>query len=485
MGTRFDSETRPDRTAPKDTVTALEPRTESSAAAPSDLRGTIRSYVALTKPRIIELLLVTTFPTMFLAQRGVPSLWLIVATLVGGTLSAASANTLNCYLDRDIDKVMHRTENRPLVTGAISPAAALRFGVVLGVLSSLWLGLLVNWLSAALSLGAIVLYVGFYTMLLKRRTSQNIVWGGVAGCMPVLIGWSAVTDSLSWSALVLFMIIFFWTPPHYWPLSMRFKDEYEAAGVPMLPVVAKDSLGRAPGRPLQLGGARHVAGAGAGRRHGLDLPRRRRRRRRGVPARGLPAARPGQGAGERHDRLAEADAAVPLLDQLPHAALPRRRDRPDPAPAALSGGPGRADGRWWASTHSHKERLMPTRTARTAWTGTLQEGSGQVELSSSHVGTYDVSFPKRAAEDAGGTTSPEELIAAAHSSCFAMQLSALVAEAGGTPQSLEVRPTSPSARTGRAGSASPASPWPCAGEVEGWTPTGSPGRRRRPRRPAR
>ena len=240
MGTRSDSETRPARTAPKDTVTALEPRTESSAAAPSDIRETIRHYVALTKPRIIELLLVTTFPTMFLAQRGVPSLWLIVATLVGGTLSAASANTLNCYLDRDIDKMMHRTENRPLVTGAISPRSALRFGVVLGVLSSLWLGLLVNWRSAALSLGAIVLYVGFYTMLLKRRTSQNIVWGGVAGCMPVLIGWSAVTNSLSWAALVLFMIIFFWTPPHYWPLSMRFKDEYEAAGVPMLPVVAKD-----------------------------------------------------------------------------------------------------------------------------------------------------------------------------------------------------------------------------------------------------
>jgi protoheme IX farnesyltransferase len=240
MGTRSDSETRPARTAPKDTVTALEPRTEPSAAAPSDIRETIRHYVALTKPRIIELLLVTTFPTMFLAQRGVPSLWLIVATLVGGTLSAASANTLNCYLDRDIDKMMHRTENRPLVTGAIRPRSALRFGIALGVLSSLWLGLLVNWLSAALSLGAIVLYVGFYTMLLKRRTSQNIVWGGVAGCMPVLIGWSAVTNSLSWAALVLFMIIFFWTPPHYWPLSMRFKDEYEAAGVPMLPVVAQD-----------------------------------------------------------------------------------------------------------------------------------------------------------------------------------------------------------------------------------------------------
>jgi len=203
-------------------------------------RHTARDYVALTKPRIIELLLVTTFPTMFLAAGGLPPAWLVVATLVGGTLSAASANTLNCYLDRDIDKVMHRTERRPLVTGAISPRAALVFGGVLGVLSALWLALLVNLLSAALSLGAILLYVVFYTMVLKRRTSQNIVWGGVAGCMPVLIGWSAVTGSLAWPALVLFMIIFFWTPPHYWPLSMRFKDEYAAAGVPMLPVVAND-----------------------------------------------------------------------------------------------------------------------------------------------------------------------------------------------------------------------------------------------------
>jgi protoheme IX farnesyltransferase len=202
---------------------------------------TAADYLALTKPRIIELLLVTTFPTMFLAQRGLPPLWLIATTLVGGTLSAAAANTLNCYLDRDIDSVMHRTKNRPLVTGAISPPAAVRFGLALTVVSTLWLGLLVNWLSAALSLGAIVLYVGLYTMLLKRRTSQNIVWGGAAGCMPVLIGWSAVTNSLAWPALVLFMTIFLWTPPHYWPLSMRFKDEYEAAGVPMLPVVAHDA----------------------------------------------------------------------------------------------------------------------------------------------------------------------------------------------------------------------------------------------------
>ena len=223
-------------------MTALQPRPEAASAASgrSGWGKTVGHYVALTKPRIIELLLVTTFPTMFLAQRGLPSLWLIASTLVGGTLSAAAANTLNCYLDRDIDKVMHRTQNRPLVTGAISPPAALLFGAVLSVASTLWLGLLVNWLSAALSLGAIVLYIGFYTMLLKRRTSQNIVWGGAAGCMPVLIGWSAVTNSLAWPALVLFLIVFFWTPPHYWPLSMSLKDEYEAAGVPMLPVVAQD-----------------------------------------------------------------------------------------------------------------------------------------------------------------------------------------------------------------------------------------------------
>jgi protoheme IX farnesyltransferase len=224
-------------------VTALEPRLDpgSTGSPRPGWREMTGHYVALTKPRIIELLLVTTFPTMFLARRGLPSLALIVATLVGGTLSAAAANVLNCYLDRDIDKVMHRTQNRPLVTGAIAPGAALRFGAVLALASTVWLGFLVNWLSSILALAAIVLYVVLYTMLLKRRTSQNIVWGGAAGCMPVLIGWSAVTGSLAWPALVLFLIVFFWTPPHYWPLSMRFKGEYEAAGVPMLPVVAKDA----------------------------------------------------------------------------------------------------------------------------------------------------------------------------------------------------------------------------------------------------
>ena len=160
-------------------MTSLEPCTDPPSAVPDQPRWgqTAADYLALTKPRIIELLLVTTFPTMFLPGRGLPSVWLIGSTLVGGTVSAAAANTLNCYLDRDIDSVMHRTKNRPLVTGAISPPAAVRFGVALTVISTLWLGLLVNWLSAALSLGAIVLYVGLYTMLLKRRTSQNIVWG--------------------------------------------------------------------------------------------------------------------------------------------------------------------------------------------------------------------------------------------------------------------------------------------------------------------
>ncbi|WP_345203899.1 heme o synthase [Fodinibacter luteus] len=199
-------------------------------------RRTVAGYVALTKPRIIELLLVTTVPVMFLAQGGVPPLWLVVATLVGGTLSAGAANTFNSVYDRDIDRLMHRTSNRPMVTGAISTRNALVFGAVLTVVSTLWFALVVNVLSALLSLAAIALYAVGYTMLLKRRTSQNIVWGGVAGCMPTLIGWSAVTGTVGWPAVVLFLVIFFWTPPHYWPLSMAFRDDYSAAGVPMLPV---------------------------------------------------------------------------------------------------------------------------------------------------------------------------------------------------------------------------------------------------------
>jgi protoheme IX farnesyltransferase len=202
------------------------------------LAGVIRAYVALTKPRIIELLLVTTVPAMFLAARGLPSMWTVAATLVGGTLAAGSANALNCYVDRDIDEVMTRTSRRPLPQHSVPPSSALVFGLVLGVVSVGLLWATTNLLAAALALAAIAFYVVVYTMWLKRRTSQNIVWGGAAGCMPVLIGWAAVTGSLAWPAWVLFLVVFLWTPPHFWALAMRFKDDYAAAGVPMLPVVA-------------------------------------------------------------------------------------------------------------------------------------------------------------------------------------------------------------------------------------------------------
>jgi protoheme IX farnesyltransferase len=208
------------------------------AAAPTGWRATVGAYVALTKPRIIELLLVTTVPTMVLAEGGMPPLGLVLATLAGGALAAGSANALNCYYDRDIDQVMHRTARRPLARRAVPPRNALVFGLVLGVLATGLLAVTTNALAAALGVAAIAFYVVVYTMLLKRRTSQNIVWGGAAGCMPVLIGWAAVTGSLSWVPWVLFAVIFFWTPPHYWPLAMRYRDDYAAAGVPMLPVVA-------------------------------------------------------------------------------------------------------------------------------------------------------------------------------------------------------------------------------------------------------
>ena len=215
--------------------TALAP----TPVAASGVRATVGAYVALTKPRIIELLLVTTVPTMVLAEGGMPSLGLVLATLAGGTLAAGSANALNCYYDRDIDQVMHRTARRPLARRAVPPRNALVFGLVLGVLATALLAVTTNLLAAALGVAAIGFYVVVYTMLLKRRTSQNIVWGGAAGCMPVLIGWAAVTGSLSWVPWALFAVIFFWTPPHYWPLAMRYRDDYAAAGVPMLPVVAE------------------------------------------------------------------------------------------------------------------------------------------------------------------------------------------------------------------------------------------------------
>jgi len=196
-----------------------------------------KAYFELTKPRVVELLLVSTVPTMILAQRGIPDLWLVVATVMGGAFSAGSANAFNCYIDADIDKIMGRTKGRPLATGELSKREAYVFAWSLGVISVLWLGILVNLLAAALSLAAILFYVFVYTLLLKRRTPQNIVWGGAAGSMPVLIGWAAVTGEVSATAWVLFLIIFLWTPPHYWPLSLRYKQDYTDAGVPMLPVV--------------------------------------------------------------------------------------------------------------------------------------------------------------------------------------------------------------------------------------------------------
>ncbi len=225
-------------------MTSLHPTasTAHAAAGPVSRRDRVAGFVALTKPRIIELLLVTTVPTMLLAQGGFPPLGLVLATLVGGTLAAGSANTLNMYVDRDIDAVMHRTRNRPLVTGTVTPREALLFGIGLGIASVAWLAVLVNGLSAALGLGAILFYVFVYTLGLKRRTPQNIVWGGAAGCMPVLIGWSAVTGSLSWAALVLFGVIFLWTPPHYWPLSMRYRDDYASVDVPMLGAVERPGV---------------------------------------------------------------------------------------------------------------------------------------------------------------------------------------------------------------------------------------------------
>lgn len=196
------------------------------------------SYVALTKPRVIELLLVTTLPTMIFAQRGFPDVWLMIATLVGGAMSAGAAGSFNCYLDRDMDKLMKRTKGRPLVTGDVTPREALVFSWVLAIasLAVFWFG--TNPLTTALGLAAILLYVVLYTMILKRRTSQNIVWGGIAGCMPVLIAWAAVTETVEWPAIILFLVIFLWTPPHYWPLSMKYADDYNAASVPMLGAIA-------------------------------------------------------------------------------------------------------------------------------------------------------------------------------------------------------------------------------------------------------
>jgi heme o synthase len=204
----------------------------------SSIFSVFKSYISLTKPRIIELLLVTTVPTMFLASNGWPNWYLVLATLIGGALAAGGANALNNVVDRDIDALMDRTAHRPLVTGKVSVRGALALGIILSLLSVIWLVSQVNTLSALFAASAIVFYVCVYTLLLKRRTSSNIVWGGAAGCFPVLIGWAAVTNSISLAPIVLFLIVFWWTPPHYWPLSMQYRKDYENAGIPMLPVVA-------------------------------------------------------------------------------------------------------------------------------------------------------------------------------------------------------------------------------------------------------
>ncbi len=198
---------------------------------------TVKAYVSLTKPRVMELLLVVTVPAMILAEGGLPNLWLVLATLLGGAMSAGAAGSFNCYIDRDMDRKMKRTSNRPLVTGEISDRSALVFSWVLGVLSVAWLWVTTNWLAAVLSAAAIFFYVVVYTLVLKRHSEQNIIWGGIAGCFPVLIGWAAVTGSLDWPAWIFFLIIFLWTPPHYWPLSMKYRNDYANAGVPMLGVV--------------------------------------------------------------------------------------------------------------------------------------------------------------------------------------------------------------------------------------------------------
>ncbi len=214
----------------------------TGAETPADprvgARDVIAAYVGLTKPRVIELLLLTTVPVMFFAARGIPSLGLVAATVAGGTLSAGSANALNCVYDRDIDEQMRRTRRRALPRHLVSSGAAMAFGVLLGVLATVILALWVNWLSAGLALLAEAFYLIVYTMILKRRTTQNIVWGGLAGCFPALIGWTAVTGSLAWPPVVLFLVVFLWTPPHTWALALRYREDYAGVDVPMLPAVA-------------------------------------------------------------------------------------------------------------------------------------------------------------------------------------------------------------------------------------------------------
>jgi protoheme IX farnesyltransferase len=211
---------------------------EAAAVRPAGAWATVSAYIALTKPRIISLLLVTTIPAMILAAGGWPSTWLVVATLIGGTLAAGGANAINCFYDRDIDALMHRTHGRPLPMGRVEPAHAFVFAIALEIAAFVLLAATSNLLAASLALGATAFYVGVYTLWLKRTTSQNIVIGGAAGAVPPLVGWAAVTGGLDIPALILFAVVFVWTPPHFWALSIRYRDDYARAGVPMLPVVA-------------------------------------------------------------------------------------------------------------------------------------------------------------------------------------------------------------------------------------------------------
>jgi protoheme IX farnesyltransferase len=209
-----------------------------SATASLSVRDVLKGYLALTKPRIIELLLITTVPTMIVAANGWPKAWLIVATLIGGTLAAGGANAFNMVIDRDIDALMERTKRRPLVTGVMSARSAALFAFALEIVAFVVLAVWVNVLSAWLALSATAFYVVVYTLILKRRSKQNIVIGGAAGAVPVLVGWAAVTNSLGWTPVLLFLVIFLWTPPHFWALAVRYRDDYHAANVPMMPVVA-------------------------------------------------------------------------------------------------------------------------------------------------------------------------------------------------------------------------------------------------------
>ena len=225
-------------------MTDLTTRTSEGDSAPAAsasrtrLRRKIGAYISLTKPRVMELLLVTTLPTMFFAQGGLPNFWTALATMIGGAFAAGSASAFNCYFDRDMDRLMNRTKKRPLVTGELTPREAVIFAAALGAaaIAILWFG--TNPLAAGLGVMAIFFYVVIYTLILKRRTEQNIIWGGLAGCFPVLIAWAAVTETLEPSAFVLFFIVFLWTPPHYWPLSMKYRTDYQNADVPMLGAIA-------------------------------------------------------------------------------------------------------------------------------------------------------------------------------------------------------------------------------------------------------